>query len=141
LLPALGSVLLALAPIIIAIGAIVAIGLILHNSLKTSSERMAEHAKAVKEATDEYNNFKKSIEEFKEAENAIDGLTRGTDEYREAVEKANEKVLELIENNKDLAKYVQYGKDGQLTISDEGIKQVEEKKREKKIKEERQMLA
>lgn len=141
LLPALGSVLLALAPIIVAIGAIVAIGLILHNSLKTSSERMAEHAKAVKEATDEYNNFKKSIEELKEAENAIDGLTRGTDEYREAVEKANEKVLELIENNKDLAKYVQYGKDGQLTISEEGIKEVEEKKREKKIKEERQMLA
>jgi uncharacterized protein YaaN involved in tellurite resistance len=43
-----------------------------------------------------------AMDEYKSAREALDSLTEGTQEYQDALEKANRAALELINNNPDL---------------------------------------
>ena len=63
-----------------------------------------------------YDTFKTNLSNFKDAKEGMKGLVKGTIEYQEAVNKANEAALALIDSNEDL----------QYTIDSNGMIQIDE---------------
>ena len=80
------------------------------NELKTSYDN-------IKSAQDEFNN---QVDAYNNAQNAVSNLTRGTEEYAEAIRTANDAAMELLETNQNLSYEI---KDGQVVINEDSIKQ------------------
>ena len=91
------------------------------NALKKAKENAKEAADAFDQVKQSYDNLKASLEDYQDAQNAIDELVKGTDEWRKAINEANLKVLELISSYSELAKYVSTDENGRMTISQEGM--------------------
>ena len=108
-----------------AIAAVVAITYSLvkaYNKSADDAKKASEAANGLKEqyqkTKESYEELKKSIEDHENAVKAIDKLKHGTEEWRDAIQEANEKVLELIGNYPQLAAAVSRNKDGILTIDE-----------------------
>ena len=67
---------------------------------------------ALNDATQAAEDFKSAVDEWDEAVSAIDEMTQGTQEYKDAIEDANEKAKELIET---------YGLYGDWHYDDSGL--------------------
>ena len=88
------------------------------------ASQVASNAKRHYEQLNEaYNNLKKSLEDYNAAQDAIDSMTKGTQEWKEAIQESNDAVLELINNYPKLAQYVQ-SVNGRLMISEQGQEEV-----------------
>lgn len=91
---------------------------------------------AVQNLTQEYNNAKTAQEEllsqtegYKTARDNIDSLTRGTQEYTQAIIEANDQALELIKNNPESigANDWSVGKDGLIEINAGALEEANKK--------------
>lgn len=116
--------------ILAAIAAVVAIFIILAKVIETDAEKMARlneeaeaSAAAAEEAKTAYDELLSAFDEYDAAQEALDGLTRGTEEWRDALIEANNEVIELLKLYPELAKYIQRGEHGELEISGEGRKE------------------
>lgn len=121
-----------LSGIIVPIGAVIAalsllIGVIYlvakaYNKSADDAKKASKTADGLKEqyqkTKESYEELKKSVEDHENAVKAIDKLKHGTEEWRDAIQEANEKVLELIGNYPQLAAAVSRNKDGILTIDE-----------------------
>ncbi len=87
---------------------------------KKANEEAQQAAEAAQDAQEKYSSLMDTIADYKDAKDALSTLTQGTDEWKEAVSKVNEQVLELMSSYKGLAQYVT-NNDGVLSISDEGL--------------------
>lgn len=87
---------------------------------KKANEEAQQAAEAAQDAQEKYNSLMDTIADYKDAKDALSTLTKGTDEWKEAVSKVNEQVLGLMSSYKGLAQYVT-NNDGILDISDEGL--------------------
>jgi hypothetical protein len=93
--------------LIVAIIAGVAIGLNkltqLYNADAIAAEKAAKTAeelgKMYDEAADKYQNMIDTMSQYEEAQKSLSALTKGTEEYKEALDKANRAALDLIKNN------------------------------------------
>ena len=94
---------------------------------KAAAKRASELQEAYTKVREEYQKFIDTISDYKKAQEAIDKMVAGTDEWREAITEANAQVMELIQTYPELARYLS-NENGRLTISEEGIKAVEQKK-------------
>ena len=84
--------------------------------------KAAEHAaEAANEAAEAYDNLKTSLDSFDDKRAALDNLTAGTKEWKEAIVDINNEVLELIEKYPELAKFVKPQKNGALGFTSESI--------------------
>ena len=72
---------------------------------------------ALDRATDSLENLKKSWDSLGEQEKTLNGLVKGTLEWKEALAKYNAQVLEVVKNNKDLSFIVD--ENGKLIIQKE----------------------
>ena len=109
----------------VVIGLIVAIAsFVKNNSLDARMEKAAEATEkakeAAKEAKEAYDELVADRGQYDEMQKNLENLTYGTKEWKEALHEANQQVLELIQTYPELAKYLERGDEGQLTISDEG---------------------
>lgn len=95
------------------------------NADKAAAEAAREKADSLKDAYEETQkaaeDLKTTIEDYSKAIDSIDALDKTTREYKEAIIEANEKALELLKTNKELAKYASRNDDGLIIISDEGL--------------------
>lgn len=136
---AMAPVLVITLAIVAAIGAVIAIsaGLIAvvgaisdaYNKDALAAERAQE---AAKNLASEYENTKQAYEEmisamdnYKSATDALENMTKGTEEYRDALREANEAALDLIAAN-NLTKEDYNWEDGQLKIEQEALDRVKE---------------
>ena len=122
----------ALLPILLIVGALaavaVAIALIAQqahdNSLEGRMEKAAEATKEAKKAAEEaktaYDNLLNTHSEYDDIQNSLNGLTKGTLEWKQALSESNAAVLELLETYPELAAYLTKGEDGRLVITEEG---------------------
>jgi len=78
-------------------------------------------AEAYKNAASEYEKFKNTVSNYKSAKDAMDKLVAGTEEYTEALQKANDAALELIQSGKIMASDYHW-ENGIMVINDEAIK-------------------
>lgn len=99
-----------------------------YNTLKDNYE-------SVKSATQELTS---SLDALGEQQTKLAGLTKGTQEWKDAVKDVNSEVLELIRKYPQLAKYVD-NKDGILNISEYGRNEVIKAKRQEQYAAERSM--
>ena len=82
---------------------------------KQAATELKKNYETVKAAQEEFNNTSSNYEN---ARNAIDNLTKGTEEYTQAVQAANEQAMALLEINKDLAYTIE---DGQIKIDETSL--------------------
>ena len=131
-----GSAASAAAPyLLIAAGIAVAAGAIAWGKAQFSKySKAAENAaksaesaaNAFQQASQAYQNFKSNMSNLKEAKDGMKGLVKGTLEYKEAVMKANEAALALIESHEGLAYTVD--SDGLIQIKDEDLQAAQAQK-------------
>lgn len=108
--------------IVAGIAAAAVIGYLIYR-FTSLNEKIKDAEKAAQEANKAYNNLSSSLSELKDSladvatqTNALENLTRGTDEWREAQEKLNKSVDELIEKYPKLLGFVEMDKYGTKTI-------------------------
>lgn len=132
----------------IVVAAIAAVSLSVY-TLAEAIETTAEKTRALNE---QYNTLKDNYESIKSAtqeltssldtlgkqQTKLAGLTKGTQEWKDAVKDVNNEVLELIRKYPQLAKYVD-NKDGILSISEYGRNEVIKAKRQEQYAAERSM--
>ena len=128
-----------------ALGAAIYAGVKAYNADADAAKKATKVHKELKEA---YENEKQALEDlrdsldaYSEAQNAIDGLVKGTEEWAEATEEANAQVLELLSKYPELAQYIS-DVDGRLQISAEGQQElINMQKEQVKIAQDAQSLS
>lgn len=90
------------------------------NALKKAQEAAKQAKEQFDSAKSAYDSLKSSIEDYNDALDAIKKLTKGTTEWKEAIQEANQKVIELLESYPELAKYITKSQDGLLQVSEAG---------------------
>lgn len=88
---------------------------------KEAAKEAEELKKAYEETKQAYEDLKSSISDYHDAQTAIDALTEGTKEWKEAIWEANQEVLELLAKYPELNRFVTTAQNGRITISDEGF--------------------
>lgn len=124
------------AAILAVAAALVAVGVAAHQEgLNYKIEQAEKATKAAKDAADEakdsYNNLLTGLNEYDGLVSNLSKLIVGTDDWALALENTNAKVLELLNNYKELAQYVSVGENGELVISNEGRQAITNSEREK----------
>ena len=132
----------------IVVAAIAAVSL----GVYTLAEAIETNAEKTKALNEQYNTLKDNYESVKsttqeltssldalgEQQTKLASLTRGTQEWKDAVKDVNSEVLELIRKYPQLAKYVD-NKNGILSISEYGRNEVIKAKRQEQYAAERSM--
>lgn len=129
---AAGPVILGVAAALVAVGAAIAI-IVKRNEDNSLEEKLKRAAAAVEDAKQKTEEAKQAVEdlqnsakEYKEIQNNFDELAKGTQAWTKAIIENNQKVVELLSNYKELARYVVKDESGRLTISDEGFSNLEQ---------------
>ena len=86
--------------------------------LEKMQDSADEAAAAAEKMQQAYEDLKNSLSDIGEANDELKNLAYGTDSWREAVEKLNDQVIDLIQKYPQLAQFVK-NKDGVLTIDTE----------------------
>lgn len=120
--------------IVAAVAAVIGIGKAWSDQIhkeEKAAQRATEAAQKQKEAYDSvknaYDALKSSIADYKDAQEGINKLTKGTDEWREAIEDANKQVMELVKTYPELAQYLNSpDSDNRMTFTEEGLNAIQE---------------
>ena len=91
--------------------------------LKAAQEATEKMSKAADAAAESYNTLVESFERLEEKESALEGLTEGTEEWKDAVKDVNEEVMNLVDNFPALAQHLKI-ENGQLFIDEEAKDQI-----------------
>ena len=95
------------------------------NSLAGQMEKAQKATAVAKEAAESaktaYDDLLSARSEYSELQATLDGLTKGTNEWKQALIEANAQVLELLSTYPKLIDFIRRGEDGQLIILDEGF--------------------
>lgn len=97
--------------------------------LERAKKKAEESAKKAQEAQQAYDDLLSNRNNYTELEEKVASLTKGTQEWKDAVAELNSKVLELIENYEDLE--LEYDSEGNLKISKESWDKVEKESKGK----------
>ena len=82
---------------------------------KEAQEAATKAGEAAQEVVDKYSNLKSSLEELKDKRTALDDLTEGTQEWKDAVFELNQQMLELMKTYPQLSGFIN-NEGGVLTI-------------------------
>ena len=97
--------------------------------LERAQKKAEESAKAAQEAQQAYDDLLSNRNSYTELEEKVASLTKGTQEWTEAVRELNAKVLELVQNYESLE--IEYDSQGNLSISKESWDKVEQQQKTK----------
>ena len=89
--------------------------------LKTAKEELEKTTEAAENAKTAFEDLKTTIENYDSAIDSLKGLVKGTDEFKAAVEKANEEAKKLIDTNDELKGKYHYNAESGLIEFDEGV--------------------
>ena len=87
----------------------------------------ADVATEYQEIQNSYQNLKDSIANYKESQEALDKLEKGTRDWKDELIEVNDQVLKLLQAYPELQKYVYKDINGKLTISDEGLNNLQDR--------------
>lgn len=124
-------------PLIVAIGGAIAIFKVVKDAMNEATNNAQEQSdklQALQEnlsnVNQEYEGLKEAQSTYDEAKSGLDGLVQGTQEWNEALEEANNKILEILNNYPELWAYASRDENGLISIDDEGFEELIEKKQE-----------
>lgn len=93
-------------------------------AIKKSTEYSKEAAEVYDNASTKYEQLQSGFSQYEDAKFGLSELTKGTEEYEEAIIKANDEALKLIDTYQDL-KYTM-DSDGLIIIDEESLKAAKE---------------
>ena len=104
-----------------------------YNKDAIAAEKAAAAAKGLadtyEEAKTKYEEMIAAMENYKTARDGLDSLTKGTEEYADALKEANKAALDLIEKAPDLRRGEDYDwKNGELVINDDAMERIQKEK-------------
>ena len=117
---------------LIAAGVAVAVGAIAwginqfnkyENAAKEAAKQAEQAANAYKKVSETYEQFNSNLDAYKNAQEELKKLTKGTDEYRTAVLKANETTMQLLDSYEGLTYTID--NDGLIVIDEESLKEAQ----------------
>lgn len=142
---AVGKATLTILPYAAILGALALVIYEVTEAIETNAERTKALNEQYNTLKDNYESVKSAAQELTssldalgEQQTKLAGLTKGTQEWKDAVKDVNSEVLELIRKYPQLAKYVD-NKDGILSISEYGRNEVIKAKRQEQYAAERSM--
>ena len=91
---------------------------------EAASEALDKATDAANQASEAYNDLKDSLSELNDKYDALDELTVGTQEWRDALLDVNAQVMDLIDKYPELADAMEVDANGVMRISEEAQKQV-----------------
>ena len=103
--------------------------------VKRLNEAIDDSIKKSKEAYENYQKINSSKDSLKDKYKTIEKYTKGTENWKQAVQDVNESVQDLIESFPELAKYLYLDEDNVWKIDPKGIKEQEEKNKKEAINE------
>lgn len=115
--------------IIAAVGVIIGLVVAASKAAKEASlagqlEKAQKATEAAKDSADSakeaYSDLLSAKEEYTGLQDTLENLTKGTNEWKQALIEANGQVLELLSTYPELAQYISRGDSGQLSISEAG---------------------
>ncbi len=120
--------------VIAATGALIGLFVLLANStpekqLERAQKKAEESAKAAQEAQQAYDDLLSNRNNYNELEEKVASLTKGTQEWTDAVAELNSKILELVQNYEGLE--IVYDSEGNMSISKESWNKVEQQQKTK----------
>lgn len=89
--------------------------------LKKTKDQIEKINEELTTSKTKLDNLKNAAEDLNNVNKGFEGLTKGTAEWGAQLTEANQKVLDLIEENPELAASLTIGENGQLTISETGL--------------------
>lgn len=98
------------------------------DALAKNKEKLEELNQALSEAKSAYEGIKDAQNVYDEAKSGLDNVVKGTQDWYEALDAVNQKILEILANYPELWAYVSQGENG-LEISKEGWDTLIEQKR------------
>lgn len=146
---ALGTALGPIAPTLLgiagAVGLFIAAFAIWNKAMYDDPIKEMEKAKEKnKEAYDSLQNLKKGYEDYQktrlEFEDKLKGMTRGTDEYNEALKEQNENIENLIEQYPKLKAAMKIGANGEKILDEEMSQQIILEESKKTMKKQRKAI-
>lgn len=124
-------------PLIVAIGGAIAIFKVVKDVMNEATENAQEQSDKLQtlqenlsNVNQEYEGLKEAQSTYDEAKSGLDGLVQGTQEWNEALEEANNKILEILNNYPELWAYASRDENGLISIDDKGFDELIEKKQE-----------
>lgn len=124
-------------PLIVAIGGAIAIFKVVKDAMNEATDNAQEQndkLQALQEnlsnVNQEYEGLKEAQSTYDEVKSGLDGLVQGTQEWNEALEEANNKILEILNNYPELWAYASRDENGLISIDDKGFEELIEKKQE-----------
>lgn len=96
----------------------------IEGKIKAAEERTKAAKESAEKAKEAYDNLLNDKEKYGELQNTLDNLVKGTLEWKEALIEANQQVLNLLTTYPELAKHLQTGENGQITIAEEGFEEI-----------------
>ena len=133
---AIGKLVLAFMPYIAIAGAVIALGVGIHKWYTKDARAAEEAAEAAQKASEAANSVKEAhqgvidtLNKYDSATEKMNSLTKGTQEWRDALNEANTSVLELLNTFPELASGEGYFEkiNGQLKLTEEGLDYIKEK--------------
>lgn len=92
--------------------------------LDAAKEKANQAAEAFDRVSQSVEETKNKLDELSNATDTLDGLTKGTEEWYEAVQKINTSVLELLDKYPELISMITKTQDGVLGLSEEGYQYI-----------------
>lgn len=97
------------------------------DALKDAKVQQELVNKSLSDARTEYSQLKSAVESYANSQKALEELTKGTTEWKQALFEANQQVIELLQNYPELQEYLLRDQaTGALTIDEEGLQKVQE---------------
>ena len=98
------------------------------DALEANKQKLSELNQALSEAKSAYEGIKDAQSVYDEAKSGLNDVVKGTQDWYEALDEVNQKILEILTNYPELWAYVSQGENG-LEISKEGWDNLIEQKR------------
>lgn len=124
---AIGNFVQVFGPAVLMLAAAAAIGVTLYKAYTKHDKALKDATKTVKnvrtayeQAVEASNKLNESVSKYKEGQDSLDKMVKGTLEYKQALLEANQQAMELIENNEGL-KYSVI--DGRIVIDENSLDQ------------------
>lgn len=95
-------------------------------ALEEANANLEKQRKLLEDIKSEYEDLKATIEDFTEAQNAIEKMVEGSQQWKEAIAEANNQAMQLLAAYPELARYMD-NINGRIVISEDGLNAILEK--------------
>lgn len=105
-----------------------------------SNQVLQEQKDLLEEVKNKHEELISAIQNYKDAYEALNQMTQGTEEWKEQVRELNQQIVDLITKYPELSKLVERDENGLLLLNDKGLKEAVNKSQQSEIEAENRVI-